>query len=85
MKQGGKYLKKQPQKQRARNTFRAIATLLATALCLIVTAPVMKEMVIHVGSPQKQEYQKYSDVQILDSVSDVLAMPRSHITVADNS
>jgi len=72
VKQGGKYLKKQPQKQRARNTFRAIATLLATALCLIVTAPVMKEMVIHVGSPQKQEYQKYSDVQILENLNIML-------------
>ena len=72
MKQGGKYLARKPKRQRARNIFRGIMTLLATAACLAVTVPLMGDMVLYVGNPQKKEYKKQADVQIREQLDSVL-------------
>lgn len=69
MKQGGKYLRQKPKNQRARTIFRTIATLLATVICLTATLPVMAGMLLYVGSPQKMDFDKQHDVQILDQLN----------------
>lgn len=72
MKHRGKYLRQKPKKQRARTVFRCICTLLATALCLVVTLPVMGQMLLHVGKPMKQEIAKQEDVQILEQLGTLM-------------
>lgn len=72
MKQGGKYLARPSKKQRVRGILKGIATLLAAAMCLTVTVPLLREMVLHVGNPSKQEFEKTSDVQIKDGLEDIL-------------
>ena len=64
MKQGGKYLARKSKKQRARKIFVGIVTALAAAVCLAVTVPVMGGMVLHVGKPAEQSYQRPSDLQL---------------------
>lgn len=73
MKQGGKYLSRTPKKQRARNIFRGIMTLLATAVCLVVTVSLMGGMVLHVSKPQEQTYRNQADVPIREQLDTALA------------
>ena len=72
MKHQGKYLRQKPKKQKARGIFRCICTILATALCLTVTVPVMTQMLLHVGNPQNQKYEKQDDVAILEQMDMML-------------
>ncbi len=72
MKQGGKYLKKQPKKQKALTVFKGIVTFVAAVACLVVTAPVMKELVLYVGNPLKQDYPRASNVQIRQELDTML-------------
>ncbi len=52
--------------------FRCIATLLATALCLAVTVPVIGQMLLYVGNPLKQEIVKQSDVEITEQLTTLM-------------
>ena len=72
MKQGGKYLNRKPKKQRLRGFVRGVLTFLAAAVCLTATLPMMKGMVLHVGSPLKQEYKKGQDLQIREELEGIL-------------
>lgn len=72
MKHRGKYLRQQPKKQKARGIFRGICTVLATAVCLVVTVPVMAQMLLYVGNPQNQKYDKQGDVSILEQMDTML-------------
>ena len=69
MKQGGKYLRQKPKQSRARVIFRTIATLLATVVCLTATLPVMGGMLLYAGNPEKMEFDKQRDIQILDQLN----------------
>ena len=60
----GKYLAKPSRGQRAKAVVRGLLILLVATVCLAATAPILGGMVLYVGNPVRQEYEKTGDFAI---------------------
>jgi len=72
VKQRGKYLARKPKKNRARRILGGIVTLLAAVVCLGATLPVLGGMILHVGTPLKQDLSKSPDARIRADLEEML-------------
>ena len=73
MKKRGKYLARKPKKNRVRNILRGIVTFLVAVVCVTATLPVLGGMILHVGTPQRQDLKKNPDARILSDLEQMLS------------